>query len=85
MCGSRCGARVEANEIARRALQPRHSAAVGSRLAVVERMFPSPWSPTHIVYCADRSDYVSGDFQADQAMPSELHSAWSASRACALA
>ena len=85
MCGSRCGARVEANEIARRALQPRHSAAVDSRLAVVERMFASPWSPTHIVYCADRSDYVSGDFQADQAMPSELHSAWSASRACALA
>ena len=37
------------------------------------------------IYCADRSDYVSGDFQADQAMPSELHSAWSASRACALA
>ena len=71
MGGSRCGARVEANEIA--------------RLAVVERMFASPWSPTHIVYCADRSDYVSGDFQADQAMPSELHSAWSASRACALA
>ena len=64
---------------------PRRSAEVGAPFAAAERIFASPWSPTHIVRCADRSDYTTGDFQTGWSVPSARHIAQSASLAFALA
>ena len=84
----RCAARAARPPLTRtrspaaRSYPPR-SAAANHRLAAVERVLVSPCSPSHILSCAGRLEYVMSDFVTRQRPPSAPRTAPSASRRCA--
>ena len=61
---------------------PPRSAAANHRLAAVERVFVSPCSPSHLLSCAGRSNYVMSNTLTRQRPPSAPQTARSASRTC---
>ena len=62
---------------------PPRSAAAANRLAAAERVFVSPCSPSHLLSCAGRSNYVMSNTLTRQRPPSAPQTARSASRRCA--